>query len=257
MSIVLLQGDCLEEMYSIPDGSIDLTVTSPPYDKLRAYNGNNDAWNQDKWKSVIKDLFRVTKNGGVVVWIVGDQTKNGSETGTSFRQAIWAMECGFNLHDTMIYAKDGISFPDANRYQSCFEYMFIFSKNKPQTFNAITDRKNVSFGRKVTGTDRNADGSTRRASCHGQDIKQFGVRWNVWNVSTNKGNTKSGHPAAFPYQLAYDHIISWSDEYHTILDPFMGSGTTGVACKKLNRQFIGIELDKTYFDLAKKRIDDA
>ena len=104
--IKLIQGDCLEKMQDIQDSSIDLTVTSPPYDNLRSYNGNNALWGEHVWKAAIKDLYRVTKDGGVVVWVVGDATIKGSETGTSFKQALWAMECGFRLHDTMIYAKN-------------------------------------------------------------------------------------------------------------------------------------------------------
>ena len=249
----LMLGDCLERMKEIPDGSVDLTVTSPPYDNLRTYN-NSLEWGEHVWKPVLQELFRVTKQGGVVVWVVGDATIKGSETGTSFKQALYAKEVGFNLHDTMIYSKDCISFPDANRYQSCFEYMFIFSKQSPKTKNLIRDRKNVSFGRKVTGTDRNADGTTRKASCFGQDIKEFGIRWGIWDIPTDKGNSKTGHPAKFPDVLANDHIISWSNEGDVVLDCFMGSGTTGKMALLNNRKFIGIEKDAGYFEIAKQRL---
>lgn len=97
-------GDCVELMKEIPDDFIDLTVTSPPYDNLRDYN-NEMTWNFEKFKEVAKELFRITKPGGVVVWVVGDATIKGSETGTSFRQALFFKDCGFNLHDTMIYKK--------------------------------------------------------------------------------------------------------------------------------------------------------
>ena len=138
MNIDLRHGDCLELMKNIPDGSVDLTVTSPPYDNLRTYNGNIDQWNFDKFKDIAKELYRVTANGGVVVWVVADKTEKGSETGTSFRQALWFMECGFNLHDTMIWRKpNAMPHVDKTRYTQCFEYMFIFSKGKPKTFNPI------------------------------------------------------------------------------------------------------------------------
>ena len=253
----LMQGDCLERMKEIPDGSVDLTVTSPPYDNLRTYNGNNDQWGEHVWEAVIADLYRVTADGGVVVWVVGDATIKGSETGTSFKQALHAMECGFRLHDTMIYRKDSIAFPDKNRYQSCFEYMFVLSKGAPNTKNLIKDKKNVSYGRKVTGTNRNIDGTTRKASCYGNEIGKYGVRWNVWDIFTDKGNVKNDHPAKFPYQLSQDHIISWSNEGDTVLDPFMGSGTTGVAAVNTGRDFIGIELDESYYDIAVNRIKSA
>lgn len=254
---MLHHGNCLDVMLDIPDGSIDMVLTSPPYDGLRSYNGNNKQWGEYVWQAVLADLYRVTAQGGVVVWVVGDATIKGSETGTSFKQALWAMECGFNLHDTMIYKKDAIAFPDKNRYQSCFEYMFIFSKSAPVAKNLIHDRANVSFGRTVTGTNRKTNGKMAKASCHGNAIKKFGCRWNVWDVATDKGNTREfQHPAKFPLALAQDHILSWSNAGQTILDPFMGSGTTGVACKNLGRHFVGIEMDKGYFDIASKRIAD-
>jgi DNA modification methylase len=243
-------GDCLEVMKSLPEKSIDLTVTSPPYDNLRTYNGYSF-----DFEGIAKELYRVTKDGGVVVWVVGDATVNGSETGTSFKQALYFKEIGFNLHDTMIYEKDGIAFPDKNRYQQSFEYMFVLSKGKPKTLNLINDRKNVSFGRKVTGTERNADGTTRKASCFGNPIKEFGIRWNVWRIASTKGNVKTGHPAMFSESLAHDHIVSWSNEGNTVLDCFLGSGTTGKMAKQLNRSFIGIEISKEYFEIAKGRIN--
>ena len=249
MKNVVIQGDCLEVMKGIPDKSIDMVLTSPPYDNLRTYKGYTF-----NFEGIAKEIYRVLKDGGVVVWIVGDATIKGSETGTSFNQALYFKEIGFNLHDTMIYAKDGISFPDKNRYQNCFEYMFVFSKGFPKTKNLIADRKNISFGRKVTGTDRNSDGSTRRASCYGQDIKEFGVRWNIWNISPDRGNSITGHPAMFPEKLAEDHILSWSNEGDTILDPMAGSGTTLKMAKKNNRNYVGIEIAAEYIDIINKRL---
>ena len=257
MTTSLMQGDCLTQMQKMEEGCIDLTVTSPPYDNLRTYNQDDWQWGEAQWKPIIEELYRVTAIGGVVVWVVGDATVKGSETGTSFRQALWAKNCGFNLHDTMIYQKDAIAFPDRNRYQSCFEYMFVFSKGAPNKKNLIHDRKNVSYGQKVRGTGRTKNGLTKKASGAGNKIKKFGARWNIWQIKTDKGNVKIDHPAKFPYQLAFDHIISWSNEGDTVFDPFMGSGTTGVACANLSRSFIGIELDADYFDIAEKRIQEA
>lgn len=251
--ITIYNGDCLEVMKQFENNYVDMVLTSPPYDNLRKYEGIT--WNDDIWKTSIKDLFRITKQYGVIVWVVGDATIKGSESGTSFRQALWAKECGFKLHDTMIYAKDGISFPDANRYQNCFEYMFIWSKGSPQTKNLIADRKNISYGRLVTGTNRTPDGTTRKASCYGQPIKEFGIRWNIWNISSDKGNAKTGHPAKFPDILAHDHIISWSNRGDIILDPFMGSGTTLVAAKNLGRKAIGIEISQKYCDIAIEKLN--
>ena len=256
MKFNLMQGDCLERMKEIPDGSVDLTVTSPPYDNLRTYNGNNALWGEHVWKAAIKDLFRVTKDGGVVVWVVGDATIKGSETGTSFRQALYAMDCGFRLHDTMIYAKPNFSAVGAlaTRYAPVFEFMFVWSKGSVRTFNPIKDRQCKSVGKVKIGTIRQRDGSTKRMSNEGRIQPAFGQRFNIWEIAPQ---SQKGHPAPFPEALARDHIISWSNEGDTIFDPFMGSGTTGKMAKLLNRRFIGIELDQGYFDIAKQRIDNA
>jgi len=256
-NIKLLLGDCLERMKEIPDGSVDLTVTSPPYDKLRNYNGNNDQWGEHVWKAVLADLYRVTKDGGVVVWIVGDATIKGSETGTSFKQALWAMECGFRLHDTMIWNKQNCaSVGSMNRYENTFEYMFVMSKCAPLNVNLIRDRKNKYAGDIQHGSIRQPDGSVRKTSGYGKRaISDFGRRRNVWDIFPAKRRSERLHPAPFPEELARDHIISWSNEGDTVLDPFMGSGTTGVACLNTGRDFIGIELDQGYFDIAQKRIN--
>lgn len=241
--------DCLQGMALLPDNFIDLTVTSPPYDNIRDYNGYIF-----DWKKTISELYRVTKNGGVVVWIVNDQTVNGSETGTSFKQALFAIDCGFNLHDTMIWEKESCAFPESIRYYPNFEYMFIWSKGMPKTFNPIEDRKNKWASTKVHGTFRNTDGTLRERSSTWKDVevKEYGARFNVWQICTEKNN-KTEHPAVFPIQLVSDHIRSWSNERDVVLDPFLGSGTTRIAAYELGRQFIGYEIDKTYFDKQEER----
>ena len=257
--INLMQGDCLERMKEILDGSVDLTVTSPPYDNLRSYNGNNDQWRDNVWSECIQELYRVTKIGGVVVWVVGDATVKGSETGTSFKQALHAMECGFNLHDTMIFQKSGCGAAGSMLcYLQTFEYMFVFSKGKPKTINIIRDRKNKKFGH-INKNAARLDASGIRKKQRSVLIKEYGRRTNIWLIDqkNEKICREKSHPAIFPEQLANDHITSWSNEGNVILDPFMGSGTTGVAAKNLNRDFIGIELDADYFNIAKDRIDKA
>ena len=258
-AIELWHGDCLELMKNIPDGSVDLTVTSPPYDNLRTYNGNIDQWNFEKFKDIAKELYRVTADGGVVVWIVADATIKGSETGTSFRQALHFMDCGFNLHDTMIWNKGNCSsIGGLNRYENVFEYMFVFSKGKPKSANIIKDKPNKRFGEKQSGSIRQANGEVRKTSGYGKRcIAEFGRRHNVWDVVPCKSPAERLHPAPFPEQLAKDHIISWSNEGDTVLDCFMGSGTTGKMAVLNNRKFIGIELDEGYFKIAEERINNA
>ena len=250
----LYLGDCLEVMRDmLPDVSVDLTVTSPPYDNLRTYNGTLNDWTPEKWQAIIRELFRVTKQGGVVVWIVGDATINGSETGTSFRQVVYAMKCGFNLHDTMIWEKTGSGALGSQLcYGQNFEFMFVFSKGRPKAVNLICDRENVvKSGKVVVNSSLTADkGATKRVV----ERKPFGKRTNIWKMQPQQ---KSDHPAPFPEALARDHILSWSNPGDVVLDPFLGSGTTGKMAILEGRRFIGIEREPKYFDIASRRIESA
>lgn len=248
----LLNGDCLKLMSNIPDKSINLTVTSPPYDDLKTYNGNIDQWSFDKFKLVAEELYRITKQGGVVVWVVNDQTKKGNESGTSFKQALYFQEVGFNLHDTMIWHKPNcFNFGSNNCYTQSFEYMFIFSKGKPNAINMIKDVPCKSAGQVLKGARKHADG--KRDEVPDFVCGEFKKRHNVWDI--NVSSNTNGHPAVFPEQLANDHIISWSNEGDLVFDPFLGSGTTGKMAVLNNRNFIGIELDKEYYNTAKERIE--
>lgn len=262
MTSRLIHDDCLTAMGLITDNAFDLTVTSPPYDNLRTYSESLQ-WNEDIWKQVIKELFRVTKEGGVVVWVVGDATIKGSETGTSFKQALWAIECGFNLHDTMMYQKNALP-KNHNRYEQDFEYMFVLSKGKPKTFNPI--RIATKYPEKNTARQNSFFSLTdekNRSARSGKKRKPVGVdkiKGNIWKISAGKGHsTLDGfafkHPAIFPEKLAADHITSWSNEGDTVFDPFMGSGTTGKMATIANRNFVGVEKVAEYFEIAKQRIN--
>ena len=254
MSINLLHGDCIEEMAKMDADSIDLTVTSPPYDNLRTYEGSLE-WNEGIWKQVLEQLYRVTKQGGVVVWVAGDATIKGSETGTSFKQALYAMGCGFNLHDTMIWNKGSFTGVGslAVRYAPTWEYMFILSKGKPKTFNPLKDRKNKQPRKLHPRKLRDTNGLMKNGSNPDRRRSEYGQRFGIWDQPPAVGN-KTEHPAPFPLPLAHDHIISWSNDGDTVFDPFLGSGTTGLAAKELNRNFIGIEKVEKYFEIAKARV---
>jgi DNA modification methylase len=245
----LMLGDAAERLKEIPEGSVDLTLTSPPYDNLRRYNGYSF-----DFKTIAAELFRVTKDGGVVVWIVADATVNGSESGTSFRQALNFKAIGFNLHDTMIYSKANYVPLTHNRYEQQFEFMFVLSKGKPVTFNGI---RMESKGSVRTGSRYyELDGSSRaRNSPPTGNLEK--LRPNIWAYSIGR-NRGIGHPAVFPEQLAADHILSWSNPGDTVLDPFLGSGTTGKMAVLAGRKFIGIELSEQYLnDIARPRIEQA
>lgn len=244
--------DNVQGMKQLDNESVDLVVTSPPYDNLRNYNGFSF-----DFENVCKELFRIVKLGGVIVWIVSDSTINGSETGTSFRQALYFKDVGFNLHDTMIWCKDGGGAVGSNYcYTQNFEYMFVFSKGLPKSIHLICDKQNLSFGKKDgcrTGR-RNANGE------HKTEVRnhnhEFSRRNNWWRLVPQAEEGSSFHPAVFPEILVRDHIISWSNEGDVVLDPFMGSGTTAKVARALGRKYIGFEISQEYVDLANKRLQE-
>lgn len=255
---VIINADNVCGLRQFPDECIDLTVTSPPYDSMRKYDGYD--WDAQK---LIPELFRVTKTGGVVVWVVNDATIKGSETGTSFRHALAFMENGFSLHDTMIYAKHNPPpTGGSNRYFQSFEYMFVFSKGAPKTFNPLTEpRRNICNDKRTKRTksfNRNSDGEFVRKDVvvNQGDPK----RRNVWTYLVGGGNTTDdkiaySHPAIFPEQLAADHILSWSNPGDVVLDPFMGSGTTAKMAALHGRHYIGFELSEEYCNIARQRLE--
>lgn len=248
-------GDCLERMREIPDGSVNMVVTSPPYDDLRTYNGTND-WCFDVFQRVAAELTRVLADGGVIVWNVADATIKGSETGSSFRQALHFKDiCGLRLHDTMIWNKQCFSAVGAlrTRYAPVFEYMFVLTKGSLARFNPIKDKPNKNAGKTITGTVRQSDGSMVGITGAGKKkITDFGQRYNVWEIMPHR--QRGGHPAPFPVQLAHDHILSWSNPNDLILDPFGGSGTTAIAAERTGRRWLCIEREPSYYYPAVGRV---
>lgn len=243
----IICGDAKEILKKLDSNSIDLTVTSPPYDELRNYEGYNF-----DFKGIANELYRVTKKGGVIVWVIGDQTIDGSETGTSFRHALYFKKIGFDL-ETMIWEKTGWgAFGSTNCYLQNFEYMFRLSKGKIKTFNPIKDRRNVSKPKTMTTSgSRGKDG--RAKNKRKIKTKLFGKRYNIWKIAPE--NSIDFHPAPFPEKLVRDHIISWSNEGDIVLDPFVGSGTTPKSAMILKRKFIGIDISEKYCKKANERLN--
>jgi DNA modification methylase len=242
-------------MKRLPDACVDLTITSPPYESgkttLRTFNGYSF-----DFKATASELFRVTKQGGVVVWVIQDQTINGSESGESFRQALGFMAIGFRLHDTMIGYNVGTRYPHRNRYTGSFQFMFVFSKGKPATANIIKDKPNKHAGTKKNVTERNTDGSIVKRNP--VTVAEYANRQNVWaysagySIAADRLWTK--HPAVFSLQLAKDHVTTWSNAGDLVFDPMCGSGQTLVAADVLDRRWLGMDCSAEYCELAHERL---
>ncbi|MDR2027295.1 MAG: site-specific DNA-methyltransferase [Prevotellaceae bacterium] len=254
----IINGNCKDVLANFDGNSVDLVVTSPPYDDLRDYT-NNESWNFKLFQEIAKQLFRVMKVGGVVVWVVGDKVTNGNKSLTSYRQALYFQEIGFNIFDVIIYEKTGSGPPHKNRYFNIYEYMFVLSKGLPKTINLLKDKVNKWANCQTYGnvTRREKDGSLTDKGR--KTVNDYGVRTNIWKYTNGKGfSTKDEiayqHPAIFPEKLVRDHILSWSNEGDVVLDPFGGSGTVAKVAIQLKRKWISIEISKEYCELAEKRI---
>ena len=246
----IYRSDCIEFMKSMDENSIDLTVTSPPYDELRDYKGYSF-----DFENIAKQLFRVTKKGGIVVWVVGDKIKKGNKTLTSFKQALYFQQVGFNVHDVMIYRKKNTPFMRSNAYTNCFEFMFVLSKDSPKTFTPLKV-KTVRQGKEMLPFNKGADGVNKKIM---GELKPEKTMTNIWDYAVGFGGSTSDrlafdHPAIFPEKLAEDHILSWSKEGDIVFDPMCGSGTTCKMAKKNNRHYIGCDISEDYVKLAKKRL---
>jgi len=243
--------NCLITMGNMPDNFIDFVITSPPYDDIRNYNGFDF-----EFEKIANELYRVLKNGGVIIWVVADATIDGSETGTSFKQALYFKEIGFRIHDTMIYYKNNPMPQTGNRYHQHFEYMFAFSKGNPKTFNPITEP--TKYRGLANMKNRGKNGTLEYEKVERTTEKKVG---NVFFYSVGGGiSTKDKiaykHPAIFPEQLVHDQIFTWTNENDIVYDPFMGSGTTAKVAHLMNRRWIGSEISKEYVDIAYERLKE-
>lgn len=246
----IICGNAAMVMKEFPNNCIDLTVTSPPYDELRHYNGY-----EFDFYLIAEELYRITKKGGIVVWVVGDKIKNGNKSLTSFKQALYFQELGFNVHDTMIYKKKNTPFMRTNAYTNCFEFMFVFSKGSPKTFNPLKT-KTARQDFEMLVSNKGCDGVNKKIL--GQ-LKTEKTLTNIWEYAVGLGGTTNdkiafSHPAVFPEKLAQDHILSWTNEEDVVFDPMCGSGTTCKMAFVNNRNYVGIDVSEEYCEIAKSRI---
>lgn len=242
--------DCVSFMKKIKSNYFDLTVTSPPYDDLRDYKGFNF-----DFENIAEELYRVTKKGGVVVWVVGDKIIKGNKTLTSFKQALYFQKVGFNVHDVMIYKKKNTPFMRSNAYTNCFEFMFVFSKGKVNTFNPQTE-KTKRQGMELLVHNKKSDGVNKKIL---GELKPYKTKTNIWEYAVGLGGTTTDkiafkHPAVFPEKLAEDHILTWTNPNDLIFDPMCGSGTTCKMAAINNRNFIGCDISDEYVEIAKTRL---
>lgn len=245
--------NCLDYLKSLPENSIKFTLTSPPYDNIRDYNGFDF-----DFEGIAAELWRTTEVGGVIAWNVADATINGSETGTSMRQALYFMSLGFKLHDTMIYAKNNPvpSSTTSKRYHQAWEYIFILSKDTPSTFNPITVKS--KYGHLKANTKyRGKDGKIEYTQTKRNEFTR--VR-NIFEYSIGGGHVTTDkvayqHPALMPEKLAEDMIITWTNPGDTVFDPFTGAGTTAKICLLSGRKFHGTEISEEYCQLSKERLE--
>lgn len=245
-------ADCVQFMKEMDANSIDLTVTSPPYDNLRDYKGYSF-----DFENIAKELFRVTKKGGVVVWVVGDKINKGNKSLTSFRQALFFQDVGFNVHDVMIYKKKNTPFMRKNGYTNCFEFMFVFSKGSPNTFNPLKTNT-VRQGEEMMPYNKGTDGINKKKM---RELKPEKTLINIWEYAVGLHGTTSDkiafdHPAVFPEKLAEDHILSWTNPGDIVFDPMCGSGTTCKVAVKNSRKYIGCDISKEYTEIAEKRLKE-
>ena len=254
----VINGNCKEILSNFDENTIDLVVTSPPYDDLRDYT-QDTVWDFNSFQEIAKQVFRIMKTGGVVVWVVGDKVDKGNKSLTSFKQALFFQEIGFSMFDVIIYEKSGSGPPHKNRYFNTFEYMFILSKGLPKTINILKDKKNRWANSSTYGniTRREKDGTLTDKGK--KIVNEYGARTNIWKYNNGNGFTTKDkiayhHPAIFPEKLAEDHILAWSNEDDIVLDPFGGSGTVVKKAIELKRQWIHIDISKEYCEITEKRI---
>lgn len=251
----VINTDNRKGLKSLPDDSIPLTVTSPPWDDVRIYgDGTLTPWNANVFREVADQLWRVTAQGGVVCWHVGEQIQNGSESGTSSEQRLYFRDLGFRLWQTLI-VETMAGHTHKHRYGGAIQYIFVLTKGKPKTVNLLRDRPNKHAGNVHGFFKRDAHGKI-----HSQTqvvVAEYGVRGPVWKYFPRKAKDEEArqHPAPMDETISRDLIRSFSEPGNLVLDPFAGSGTTLKWAMTFGRYYLGFEAVEEYFQLAKRRLE--
>ena len=263
----LIHGDCLEKTKDIESNSIDMIFTSPPYaDRRKDTYGGKKANVYVKWfLPFVREFKRILKPSGSFFLNIKPHTENGGRSLYVFKLVIEIVEnVNFKLIDEFCWTKNAFPGGYKGKFKNALEPVYHFAKSKPSEiiFNPIacgTPMKQESIARtyrKQCGAPSNGSRMTGMNTTNIRNL-ELARPSNVININnvSNQFTDKQKHPATFPTGLVEFFVKSFSSESSTVLDPFMGSGTTGVVCKNLNRNFIGIEIDKEYFEIAKQRIE--
>ena len=253
MGYILHNNDCVKVLPYFKD-SVDLIITSPPYDDLREYGGH-----EFNFRAVADAIIPALKDGGQMAWIVQDAIRNYQETGNSFRQALYFQEHGLLLHQTIIFQKANESGKSHTRYAEVTEYIFILTKGRPKTFNPIIDKPNAEANTRQSNTNKGRNKAGELGSYVGSyTVPKFSKRINVWRYNTSRMapdfKDAHKHPAIYPLALGHDLVTSYSNPGDLVLDPMCGSGTTIRAAVNLDRNAVGIDIEPSYIELAKRRM---
>lgn len=276
----ILCGDSLNTLKNIPSAAVDCIVTSPPYYGQRDYAMDGQLGGEDTPKEYVEklaDLFdeckRVLKESGTLWLNLGDKYLDGNLLGMPWRVALALQDRGWILRNDIIWHKpNAMPHSAKNRLTTDHEYIFFFTKKGANYFydqDAIRE-EHVTFSEKskMKGGKNHfgKNGGTPEKGKNAGNSNLHDGRWDqafhpngrnkrtVWNIPLSK--FRDAHFAVFPEKLIEPCILAGCPTGGIVLDPFFGSGTTGVVASKLSRKYVGLELNPEYVEIAKKRLSN-
>ena len=241
--IDLRNGDCIHEMKSMPENSVDCIITSPPYNFDMNYGQYDDDISWGKYFAWLKDVFcecfRVLKDDGRLIVNIQPLFSDYIPTHHIISQKI--MEIGFKWKAEILWEKNNYNC----KYCSWGSWKSPSSPYLKYTWEFVEVYVKKEY--KHHGKKENIDITD-------DEFKKFVIA--KWSIAPERKMKKFDHPAMFPEELPFRCLRLFTYKGDVVLDPFMGAGTTGVVCKKIGRNFIGIEIDKKHFETAEKRIKE-